>query len=319
MFRLQARDIDTFAQDGVVCLRDVLDQRETSLIAQAIGAAIRDIGKTATGYDLTAIADAIWRDDVRRVEAEEASQYDLDALATYVRRCNAQPLRDSRPQSRGHFLLDTGVWMRSPSMREVALGSALPAIAGQLLAASEVRFYDDQIFVKEPGTVERTAFHQDLGYFHIAGDQGCVMWIPVDRASRATGAVGYVRGSHLWGREFKPNMFSTQLAFPGSVGEDLPDIDNNEGDYDIVYFDLEPGDVAIHHFRTVHGSHGNSSTSQTRRAASLRYVGEQVSFRRRPGIPPQPHRPLDWPNGAALCDPWFPLAWRRERHAVAAE
>jgi ectoine hydroxylase-related dioxygenase (phytanoyl-CoA dioxygenase family) len=145
------------------------------------------------------------------------------------------------------------------------------------------------------------------------------MWVPVDRADRSTGALGYVRGSHRWGRAYRPNVFMSRLAMPGSEGDDLPDIDNNEGDYDIVYFEVEPGDVVIHHFRTVHGSHGNASTTRTRRAASLRYVGEQVRFRRRPGAPAQPHRPFDWPDGSALSDPWFPLVWRQRMPAFAAE
>lgn len=320
MFRMTSDDVESFRRDGVVCLRGALGSVEIGDLVDAIGCAIKSIGSTPTGYDVTAVADAVWRQPEKIIGSEGASQYDLQALADYVHAQGAKPVRDSDLKGAGRFLLDTGVWTRSRSMRRVALSNALAEIAGVLLEARHVRFYDDQIFVKEPGTVERTAFHQDLGYFNVEGDQGCVMWVPVDRATRATGSLGYVRGSHLWDATFKPNMFTTRLAFPGSEGEDLPDIDDNEADYDIVYFDVEPGDVVVHHFRTVHGSHGNASTTQTRRAASLRYVGENVRFRRRPGAPAQPHRPLDdWADGAELCDPWFPLVWRRDKRAVAAE
>ena len=320
MFHMTSADVETFHRDGVVCLRGVLTPAAIEDLGDAIESAIGAIGSTPTGYDVTAVADAVWRHREMAYGPEGANQYDLQALADYVHAQGAQPLRDSDLKAGGRFLLDTGVWTRSHSMRRVALSNALAEVAGVLLDARHVRFYDDQIFVKEPGTVERTAFHQDLGYFNVEGDQGCVMWIPIDRATRATGSLGYVRGSHLWNATFKPNMFTTRLAFPGSEGDDLPDIDNNEADYDIVYFDVEPGDVVVHHFRTVHGSHGNASTTQTRRAASLRYVGENVRFRRRPGAPAQPHRPLEhWADGAELCDPWFPLVWRRDKHAVAAE
>ena len=316
---LRQTDIECFDRDGVVCLRGVLSKPEIASLTAGIEQSISEIGKTATGYDVTAVADAVWRKRETHVEVADASQYDLDALAAYVRSAGATPLRDAEHQSPGHFLLDTGVWMRNARMRGVCLSTILPQIAGQLLKADDIRFYDDQIFVKEPGTVERTAFHQDLGYFHIDGDQGCVMWIAVDRATRETGTMGYVRGSHRWHGTYKPNMFTTQLAFPGSMGEELPDIDNNEDEYDIVYFDVDPGDVIVHHFRTVHGSHGNASSTQTRRAASLRYVGDGVRYRRRPGAPAQPHRQFDWPDGSELRDPWFPLVWRRGAPAVAAE
>jgi hypothetical protein len=61
----------------------------------------------------------------------------------------------------------------------------------------------------------------------------------------------------------------------------LPDIEANEADYDLVYFDAEPGDVIIHHPRTVHGSRGNVSAGQRRLAASIRYCGEDVRWQRK--------------------------------------
>ncbi|MBP6013268.1 MAG: phytanoyl-CoA dioxygenase family protein [Alphaproteobacteria bacterium] len=313
---------ETFGRDGVVCLRGVFSTREVARLAKSIDNATASIGTTATGYDITAIADAAWSDADAQYQVGRAEQYKLENFAAYVRATGAQRLCD-RPapasQSRGRFLVETGTWTRDRAFRSAATTSALPQIAGELLDARAIRFYDDQIFVKEAGTIDRTAFHQDLGYFNIEGDQGCVVWAPVDACGRQSGALGYVRGSHRWGKTFKPNTFMSRLTMPNAEGDELPDIDNNESDYDIVYFEVEPGDVVIHHLRTVHGSHGNASTTRTRRAASLRYVGEQVRYRKRPGAVAQPHRPLDWADGTALCDPWFPLAWRRSQAAVAAE
>jgi hypothetical protein len=309
-----------FERDGVVCVRGALSMTEVERLRTSIDTAVAAIGTTPTGYDVTGLADAAWSG--AEIESRGDAQYNLAGFASLVRATSAERLRDERADDggpKGRFFVETGTWTRCADMRVIALASELPAIAGAVLDARQVRFYDDQVFVKEPGTVERTAFHQDLGYFHIEGDQGCVMWAPVDHADRSSGALGYVRGSHRWRKTYKPNVFMSRLAMPGSEGDDLPDIDNNEDKYDIVYFDVEPGDVVIHHFRTVHGSHGNASTTRTRRAASLRYVSEHVRFRRRSGAPAQPHRPLDWPDGAELSDPWFPLAWRRRAPAVAAE
>ena len=51
----------------------------------------------------------------------------------------------------------------------------------------------------------------------------------------------------------------SQMAFPGADGDTLPDIDGNEADYDIVSYELEPGDMLVHHHLTVHGSAGNAT------------------------------------------------------------
>jgi Phytanoyl-CoA dioxygenase (PhyH) len=84
------------------------------------------------------------------------------------------------------------------------------------------------------------------------------MWIPVDPVSFNSGTIRYVRGSHRWGF-FKPNVFVSQMAFPGADGGTLPDMDGHEEEYDIVSSELEPGDLLVHHHLTVHGSAGNAT------------------------------------------------------------
>ena len=103
--------------------------------------------------------------------------------------------------------------------------------AGHNVQSNKINFYDDQVFVKQPKTSERT-YHQDSSYFHFEGDQACTMWIPVDPVSFKSGTIRYLRGSHRWGF-FKPNVFVSHI-FPGADGDTLPDIDGNEADYDIV-------------------------------------------------------------------------------------
>ena len=65
----------------------------------------------------------------------------------------------------------------------------------------------------------------------------------------------------------------------------LPRIDDNPDRYDIVRFEAEPGDVIVHHYRTLHGSTGNVSTSSLRRANSIRLAGDDVTFYNRPSSP----------------------------------
>ena len=67
----------------------------------------------------------------------------------------------------------------------------------------------------------------------------------------------------------------------GVQNEALPDILGQEEEYAVRYFDAEPGDVIIHHPATVHGSAGNITESHRRLAVSLRYVGDNVRWRKK--------------------------------------
>ena len=64
------------------------------------------------------------------------------------------------------------------------------------MESDRVNFYGEQLFFKEAGSLHRTAFHQDLPYFHVTGEKCCTVWIPFDEARPDSGMMGYVRGSH---------------------------------------------------------------------------------------------------------------------------
>ena len=194
-----------------------------------------------------------------------------------------------------------------------ATGPAVPnttsglSIVASLLQTRTLHLYEDSILVKEPGSREPTVFHQDHPYFSVDGDLVCTTWIPLDPVTRDTGAIGYVRGSHLDLTDWRPNLFVTRDPVPGAKGADVPDLHAEPGDADIVWVEAEPGDVVVHHSRTLHGAGPNSSPSRTRRAISVRYCGDGVTFRRR-ALTPKPHHD-EMHDGETLREPAFPVAW----------
>jgi ectoine hydroxylase-related dioxygenase (phytanoyl-CoA dioxygenase family) len=224
----------------------------------------------------------------------------------------------NRVRSSGRFMFDSGVSMRSRDFRRFALSGPGPEIAAGLLGGSQINFFGDQIFVKEPGARERTTFHQDAAYFEIEGDQCCVLWIPVDPVTMENGAMMYWRGSHRDGKLYLPNAFVSQASLSDTRSERLPDIENDLEKFDIVHFDVEPGDVIVHHYRTVHGAGGNTSRYQVRRAASLRYCGDDIRFQTRPWAPRQLHHTTRLNDGDPLGGPDFPVVWRRRQDREAA-
>ncbi len=218
----------------------------------------------------------------------------------------------------GRSIVETDATSWHSGIRRHHLEGPLPEIVADLTGTGKIVFYADQLFLKEPGSRIRTPFHQDEPYFLVQGEVA-VCWVPVDPVTRENGCMGYVRGSHRWGRLFKPSDFVTDDGtFPERDGiehsglETLPPIDV-EGP-DVVYLEADPGDVIVHHWSTVHGAAGNVSGSATRRAASVRYaLGDSRYFRR--ASSPEPFRDtLDLRDGDPLDRaPRFPVVWPRVR------
>jgi hypothetical protein len=302
---------------GVVLLRGVLDLGSVNVLRRCIDEAVTTLGQSPSGYDLSALTKAFEGDDWRALKAESGGQHDVAGIMEYIKSSGKPLLVDNTEAAKGSFLLDSGIAARLRDFRRFCVSGAVPEIAGALLDSDKVNFFGDQIFVKEPQTRERTAFHQDATYFEIEGDQCCVMWIPVDPVTLEGGVMQYVRGSHRDGKLYQPNVFVSQAPLPGAEGEPLPDIEGHMQDHDIVHFDVEPGDVIVHHYRTIHGAGGNHTRYQVRRAASLRYCGDDIRFCTRPWAPRQLHHTRRLKDGEPLGGPDFPVVWTR-RHAQEA-
>ena len=323
-------EIRTYQRDGVVHLRGVLNLHAVNRLRQSIDTAFETSSESPAAYDLSAIVQGIMNDDVQSLAGMNGRQYEVTAMAEYIKQSGAKLLvdedrepdvrvRSRRTRGKGHFFLDSGVAARLDMFRDFVLRGPCGEIASHLMDSEKVNFYDDQIFIKEPGALERTSWHQDTTYFHVSGDQICIFWIPVDPANATTGALQYVRGSHLWNTYYKPNMFIADVTFPGSDDADLPDIENNRDKFDIIHFNVEPGDIVVHHHLTVHGASGNHSRYQVRRAASLRYCGDDVRYMARPYAPVQAHHKHNLKDGDAIDCAQFPVVWQRswERKQVA--
>jgi ectoine hydroxylase-related dioxygenase (phytanoyl-CoA dioxygenase family) len=185
----------------------------------------------------------------------------------------------------GAFSHDMFLWRHDEDFRSFAMDSVLPGIAKALMRTDRLNLFFDQLLVKEPGLAAEIKWHQDLQTFPVSGTQAISIWVPFDAASTANGAVSYARGSHLWGTMFRDRNYRQ-----GS-GPEVPPL----ADMDVVSWELRPGDVVVHHPLTLHGSPGNATAANRRRALSVRYVGDDVRF--------QPKEPnFMSTNGIALPD-----------------
>jgi ectoine hydroxylase-related dioxygenase (phytanoyl-CoA dioxygenase family) len=219
----------------------------------------------------------------------------------------------------GRFYQEFFLWRGNPAFRAFIFDSPLAEIAARMMRASRVNFFYEQLLVKEPGTAERTPWHQDIPYWPVDGDQVISVWVPFDHSSPENGVVTYVKGSHRWGKLFEPRSFNANAARRGTSGlEEAPDVDDPTGGYEFITGVLEPGDVFIHHARTLHGSPGNSSGANRRRALATRWTGDDARyFISRPNnfLTNAKYEALRQSapknDGARLDSELFPLVWPR--------
>lgn len=304
--------IATYERDGVVCLRGVLNQDQIEALRDGVELQLSEHGSSASSFDFNSIAEQVWAGD-GAVDTKAADRFNFETVRQRVLKDpGARPLREDIPpdQKGAAFIYDAALWRRHYGMRSVALDSALPGTIASLLKTERLHFWEDTTFVKEPGTPQKTAFHQDLGYFNVDGEQCVIVWVPLDPVDKENGSLKYVRGSHKEGKVYAPNvMFAHSLA-SNAVGELVPDIEADPTAYDIIQFDAEPGDVIVHHVRMIHGSDGNMS-KRRRRAVSLRYCGDDVRYLERQGAVGQIGITHDLKSGDRLDSIDYPLVYPR--------
>ena len=252
---------------------------------------------------------------VRGVVPQDWIERMREAIA--VELAGASPTAAEYGRTAGRFYGDVFPWLRNPEFQEFAVSSPLPGLAATLLESDRVNLFYDQLFVKEPGSVERTPWHQDLPYWPVSGRQVVSIWVPFDPAGPDNGVVTYIKGSHLWGRTFRPKAFddANAGAFAASPYEPMPDIDAAAPRHEFMSWTLEPGDVLVHLGLTVHGASGNRSTAHRRRALAVRYTGDDARYDPRPGTfmdmaSVREHIPSpELEAGAPMGGPLFPQVW----------
>ena len=205
----------------------------------------------------------------------------------------------------GRFFHDTFLWTRNETCRQFVFASPAAQIAAQLLQSEKINIFFDQWLIKEPGTTTRTPWHHDMTYWPIDGQQLCTLWLALDTVTAKTGAVEYVKGSHRWGKKFRPASFGSGNQYTEKI-PDVPDIDAMRSELEIVQFELRPGDCTVHHALTVHAAPGNQSTTTRRRAHTSRWAGDDVTYYPRDGLQEMPPIPAEIRSGDSLDSDLWP-------------
>ena len=222
----------------------------------------------------------------------------------------AFPCESAPAGAPGRFFDSYCNWLLVPEYLDHVTRSCAASMAGQLMRSHRAQFFHEHAFCKEPGTQRATPWHQDLPYYCVDGTQTVSLYVSLDHVP-AEVAVRFVRGSHRWGRLFYPRVFLDGADF--NTGDDaleaIPDIDAHPEDYEILAWDLAPGDVIAFDFRTLHGTTAGR-VQDRRRALSTRWLGDDVTYCRRPGETSPPFPDIGLAHGDRMREDWFPVIWR---------
>lgn len=273
-----AADRETYQRDGVVCLRGMVD-----------------------------------REWIERME--KAVNFAMDAPHPLARR---REVTQALGGTSGRSHINTFVWAWNDDFRDWVLNSPCAEIAARIMGVDEVRFFYDQVFVKEPNTAERTDWHQDLPFWPMRGNDIASVWVALTDVSAENSRLEYIAGSHKWGKFYAAAIPDKDARFKSDL-EPCPDFSLRRGDPTLkfLHWDMQAGDCLVHHPLVVHGSDGNFSLKRRRAAISTRYMGPDARWDPRPAVMAITGDPQLAPGAYPADDRVFPVAWRAALQARA--
>ena len=241
----------------------------------------------------------------------------LSAVAEHQLNHPGQWANDANPNAASNRAFsDRYLWQKNSEINAFIRESACARLAAQAMHSQSARFYFDHLLIKQPGTPTGTPWHQDVPYWPFLGKQICSVWLALTPCDLSTSTLEFVRGSHLDGRYYRPQVFNSNnddnaAWIEQGEGDAVPDIDAGRGEFDIVSYDMAAGDALIFSAWVLHGSSGNDSTSAQRAAFSTRWLGDDAVWHPHTGADPtvtQEHVQIE-PGQSPLDDQVFPQLW----------
>lgn len=242
----------------------------------------------------------------------------IDLLKLGVQRNHDQPgpyfSENVTANDSGRFWDDYCNWQRIAEFSQFITESNAAEMAAQILDSKRAQFFHDHVLVKEANTSKPTPWHQDAPYYFVEGEQTVSFWLPLDPVSKSE-TLRLVSGSNRWPKLVRPVAWLDDADFYKGEQDQfmsLPDIEADRNKFEILQWEMEPGDAVLFNYRTVHGAEGNLQAGRTRRAFSMRWVGDDARYIERAGKTSPPFPGHNMKNGQRLREDWFPVLWPKQ-------
>lgn len=279
--------------------------------------------------------------NIRKITRQEAKTFQTEGLAFLSKlvdqdsaaallsaadqRAKTPGNNSSEMAKTGRFFDDHYMFNEVPIFGEFMRSKVMGTNAALAMQANTVRAYFDHLFVCEPATPVDYYWHQDLPYWPIDGEQICSFWLALTPCTRESSALLFVSNTVTNNKLYRQSNFgdgdddleATQQDHKShDVTAEKPPQFHEIFKEDIVSWAFEPGDAALFNARTVHSSGGNRSTTNRRVAYSSRWIGEDTTFRIKPGYQDEalfPDKDESISEGAPLTSRRFPVVWTRKK------
>lgn len=282
-FRFGDDLIAAYRRDGAVLVKGVLSSADLTLLERGLDSYSRDPGELFT-----------------RVQSEDGQ---------------------------GETLAGQFPSLRNPELRQFIEHGPGGALAAGLMGTPSAQLVLDQVFHKQPGRIVPTPWHQDTPFLQVRGMDMARVWCSCDPSPRGV-TVEVVRGSHLWNVVYDTATMARSEVATSAEGENftyngmgddrlpmVPDVAGNRDSFDILSWDVEPGDVVVFNGNVLHGAQGREDHPHPRRALAVMWGSPELRYHR----PAGPAMPLPGlaeasqiPHGARIGDypDAFPEFWR---------
>lgn len=183
---------------------------------------------------------------------------------------------------------DSQAWQDIEEYQQFIYNSPAAEIAGYLMGSTKVNFFFDAVFVRSPGSQFATPWHQDEPYWSVEGYDTCTIWMPLVPVKQEN-ALAFVPGSHRTDSVFYQYNFGNlnpdgksgvdQVDFSNIAEAEFPDIGANPGKYDVVSWDMQPGDCVVFNSRIMHGGSGKLEEDRDLWVFTTKWLGDDVRIK----------------------------------------
>ena len=234
----------------------------------------------------------------------------IDLLRTGFEKVLKEPgphARENIKNEEGRFFEDYCNWQRITEFKKFADESLAAQIVAEATGSKSIQLFHEHIFVKDPGTVKETPWHQDMPYYCVDGNDTGSFWIPLDPITKDN-SLQILLGSHKLPKLVRPTKWSNNQPWYSNDDNfmDMPDITTMGKN--ILKPEMSLGDAILFNFKVLHSSPGNSENIP-RKAFSMRFIGDDVKYVDRGGETSPPFKNIDLKIGSKMREDWFPVVW----------
>ena len=207
----------------------------------------------------------------------------------------------------GRFFEDYCNWQRIPEFKKFAEESLAAQIVAEATGSKSVQIFHEHIFIKDPGTSKETPWHQDMPYYCLDGNDTGSFWIPLDPITKEN-SLQLLLGSHKFPKLIRPTKWSNNQSWYKNDDNfiDMPNI--NSMKENVFKTEMNLGDAILFNFKVLHSSPGNLENI-SRRAFSIRFIGDDVKYIDRDGETSPPFKDINLKTGDKMRKDWFPVVW----------